>query len=143
MRNVQVGRLETLLKALADGTRLRILALLANGEVCVCHIHESLRISQPKASRHLAYLRRAGLVATRRDGLWVHYRLAASVDPPIATIQQAVIDALAKVGTVRDDSQRLRRRTAVSIGDLPGDPAPTCCEPVGVAAHTTVARIPR
>ena len=141
MGNAQVGRLETLLKALADGTRLRILALLANGEVCVCHIYESLRISQPKASRHLAYLRRAGLVMTRRDGLWVHYRLAASVDPPTATIQQAVIGALATIETVRNDSQRLRRRTAASIANLPSDPASTCCEPVGVASRATAARI--
>ena len=67
--------METLFKALADATRLRILGLLLTGEVCVCHIHESLKIPQPKASRHLAYLRRAGLVETRRDGLWIHYRL--------------------------------------------------------------------
>src|SRR5262249_23752695 len=67
--------MEALLKAVADVTRLRILGLLLTGEVCVCHIHESLRIPQSKASRHLAYLRRAGLVATRREGLWVHYRL--------------------------------------------------------------------
>ena len=67
--------METLFKALADATRLRILGLLLTGEVCVCHIHESLKIPQPKASRHLAYLRRAGLVETRREGLWVHYRL--------------------------------------------------------------------
>ena len=62
--------IETLLKALADATRLRILGLLLTGEICVCHIHESLRIPQPKTSRHLAYLRRAGLVETRREGLW-------------------------------------------------------------------------
>ena len=67
--------MEALFKALGDATRLRILGLLLTGEVCVCDIHESLRIPQPKASRHLAYLRRAGLVETRRDGLWIHYRL--------------------------------------------------------------------
>ncbi len=66
--------MEVLFKALADATRLRILGLLLTGEVCVCHIHESLKIPQPKASRHLAYLRRAGLVETRREGLWGHYR---------------------------------------------------------------------
>ena len=68
--------METLFKALADATRLRILGLLLTGEVCVCDIHESLKIPQPKASRHLAYLRKAGLVDTRREGLWMHYRLA-------------------------------------------------------------------
>lgn len=68
--------LESTFKALADTTRLRILGLLLTGEVCVCHIHETLRIPQPKASRHLAYLRKTGLVDARREGLWMHYRLA-------------------------------------------------------------------
>src|SRR5581483_2236938 len=68
----QLRDMETLFKALADETRLRILGLLLSGEVCVCDIHESLKIPQPKASRHLAYLRRAGLVDTRREGLWIH-----------------------------------------------------------------------
>src|SRR5215470_17429398 len=85
---------ETLLKALADATRLRILGLLLSGEVCVCHIHESLRIPQSKASRHLAYLRRSGLVATRREGLWIHYRLADVRDPVLRTIRDAVAHAL-------------------------------------------------
>ena len=71
-------------KALADATRLRILGLLLTGEVCVCDIHESLKIPQPKASRHLAYLRRAGLVETRREGLWIHYRMATLADPVLA-----------------------------------------------------------
>src|SRR4051812_49724166 len=73
--------LERVLRALADTTRLRILALLRAGEVCVCHIHESLKLPQSKVSRHLAYLRQAGLVRARRDGLWVHYSLAAWGDP--------------------------------------------------------------
>ena len=67
-------QMETLFKALADATRLRILGLLLTGEICVCDIHESLKIPQSKASRHLAYLRRSGLVQTRRDGLWIHRR---------------------------------------------------------------------
>ena len=73
--------LERLFQALADPTRLRIIGLLLDGEVCVCDLHASLDISQPKASRHLASLRRAGLVAARRDGLWMHYRLAEPSDP--------------------------------------------------------------
>src|SRR5437870_11852955 len=88
--NRKLIEMERVLKALADTTRLRILGLLLTGEVCVCHIHESLRISQPKASRHLAYLRRAGLVDARKQGLWVHYRLATASDPLLGTIQQAV-----------------------------------------------------
>ena len=68
--------LENTFKALADQTRLRIISLLRAGEICVCDIHGSLGLPQPTVSRHLAYLRKTGLVATRKDGLWVHYRLA-------------------------------------------------------------------
>src|SRR5947199_10707477 len=100
----QVADMERLFHALADSTRLRILGLLLNGEICVCHIHESLRITQTKASRHLAYLRRAGLVDTRRDGLWIHYRLAVVLDPVQATIVAAVRHALTHVDVVHKDA---------------------------------------
>jgi ArsR family transcriptional regulator, arsenate/arsenite/antimonite-responsive transcriptional repressor len=63
-------------RALADPTRLRILQLLSQGELCVCDIVDGLDVPQPKASRHLAYLRRAGLVLARKEGLWSYYRLA-------------------------------------------------------------------
>src|SRR5215475_2782377 len=92
---------EALLKALADVTRLRILGLLLSGEVCVCNIHESLKIPQPKASRHLAYLRRSGLVKTRRDGLWIHYRLGSVADPVMASIEATVRHALAHLDVVQ------------------------------------------
>ena len=82
----RIELMETVFKALADQTRLRILGLLGAGEVCVCEIHESLRIPQPTASRHLAYLKRAGLVADRRDGLWVYYRLARPRDAVLRTV---------------------------------------------------------
>ena len=111
----QVAEMERLFRALADSTRLRILGLLLTGEVCVCHIHESLRIPQPKASRHLAYLRRAGLVDTRRDGLWVHYRLAVSSDPVLRIIQQAVAQALRHVDAVQQDANRLERKTGCCL----------------------------
>ena len=71
-----IDQLEDAFKALADRTRLRILALLGNNEVCVCHIHDSLGLPQPTVSRHLAYLRRTGLVSARRDGVWMHYRVS-------------------------------------------------------------------
>ena len=111
----QLTDMETLFKALADATRLRILGLLLTGEVCVCHIHESLRIPQPKASRHLAYLRRSGLVATRRDGLWVHYRLADNSDPSLSTIRQAVIQTLGQVALVHRDAARLQKKTGCCL----------------------------
>jgi ArsR family transcriptional regulator, arsenate/arsenite/antimonite-responsive transcriptional repressor len=78
--------LETLFKALSDRTRLRILALLAQAEVCVCEIHGALGIPQPTASRHLAYLRRCGLVSDRRKGLWVYYRLSDQADPVVRAV---------------------------------------------------------
>src|ERR1700739_2123159 len=64
-----------LFRALADATRLRLLNLIADREICVCYFVEILRISQPKISRHLAYLRRAGIIEARREGKWMHYRL--------------------------------------------------------------------
>jgi ArsR family transcriptional regulator len=129
--------METLFKALADTTRLRILGLLLSGEVCVCDIHDSLRIAQPKASRHLAYLRNAGLVDTRRDGLWIYYRLGAMADPVLAVITDAVRHALIHVDVVRRDAVRLQACTGCRV-PLAGDGrALTCCavEPVPVKAR--------
>lgn len=128
----QLAEMETLFKALADTTRLRILGLLLTGEVCVCDIHESLKIPQPKASRHLAYLRRAGLVATRRDGLWIHYRLGTLPDPVLGAIVDAVRHALAHTDTVRRDAERLQKRTGCCV-PAPGDVAGvSCCVPQGL-----------
>ena len=123
-----LSALETLFKALADETRLRILGLLLAGEVCVCDIHDSLRISQPKASRHLAYLRRAGLVETRRDGLWVHYRLAQAPDPVLGTIRDAVFHALGHVESLRKDAVRLEKKTGCCAPATPLKPGLACCE---------------
>ena len=121
--------METLFKAFADETRLRILGLLLTGEVCVCHIHESLKIPQPKASRHLAYLRKAGLVETRRDGLWVHYRMATLADPVLGAIAHAVRHALTHVDVVRKDADRLEKRTGCCL-PAPGEvTASSCCAP--------------
>src|SRR5262249_16132781 len=122
----QILEMETLFKALADATRLRILGLLLTDEVCVCHIHESLKIPQPKASRHLAYLRRAGLVQARREGLWSHYRLAKVGDPVMATLQASVRHALTHVESVRHDVARLSKRNG-------------CCE---LSARRTATSMP-
>jgi len=107
----QIPSLERLFQALADPTRLRIIGLLLDGEVCVCDLHASLDISQPKASRHLAALRRAGLVAARRDGLWMHYRLADLSDPGVAAVVASVKTALRQVPTVRRDAAALSKTT--------------------------------
>jgi ArsR family transcriptional regulator len=99
--------METVLRALADQTRLRILGLLMSGETCVCDIHASLRIPQPTASRHLAYLRRAGLVDTRRDGLWVHYRLATPADGLLRALLDCAVHCLSHLPTTDADLRRL------------------------------------
>jgi ArsR family transcriptional regulator, arsenate/arsenite/antimonite-responsive transcriptional repressor len=110
VKDKRLDTLETVFKALADRTRLRILGLLAAGEVCVCDIHESLALPQPTTSRHLAYLRRTGLVATRKQGLWVHYRLADLPDPVTRTVVEAVSHALGHVAAAERDRRRLARR---------------------------------
>jgi ArsR family transcriptional regulator len=71
-------RINLMFRAFSDPTRLRILHLLLDGEKCVGDLVEILRMQQPKVSRHLAYLRRAGLVDARRDGLWIHYSLTTA-----------------------------------------------------------------
>jgi ArsR family transcriptional regulator len=126
----KIAELERLFQALGDATRLRILGLLLTGEVCVCDIHETLKIPQPKASRHLAYLRRAGLVDTRREGLWIHYRLAELADPVLGAIATAVRHALTHVDVVQHDAGRLQKKTGCCLPapkELVGLP---CCAPV-------------
>jgi ArsR family transcriptional regulator len=125
MKGRAVASLEQVFRALGDGTRLRILALLASGEICVCHIHEALGILQPAVSRHLAYLRRAGLVTGRRDGLWVHYRVALPADPAVAAVLAATLDALAGADRVTGDRKRLSGLIDVPVRTL--ERAAACC----------------
>jgi ArsR family transcriptional regulator len=125
--NTRIDSLETLFKALADGTRLRILGLLLDGEVCVCHIHESLGLPQPKISRHLAYLRRTGLVEARKDGLWVHYRLARMDDPVMQALVDAAGHAIGHVASGEKDRRRLAERVDRPVRrQIPLIPA-ACC----------------
>jgi ArsR family transcriptional regulator len=115
------------LKALADPTRLRILGLVAGGEVCVCHLHEALGIPQPTASRHLAYLRRTGLVDGRRDGLWVYYSLAKLPDDILQTLVGAVTHCAGHVETVVRDRKRLEHATGCRCVVDSRPPALACC----------------
>ena len=108
-RTPPIDQLETVFKALADRTRLRILALLGNNEVCVCHIHDSLGLPQPTVSRHLAYLRRSGLVSARRDGVWMHYRVSQSLDPAVQAIVNTTVDALLDVPVTALDRKQFQR----------------------------------
>ena len=95
--------------ALADPTRLRILSLLGEDELCVCHIHATLDVPQPTASRHLAYLRKSGLVEARREGIWMHYRLAPIDNPVVAQVMNAALHALTHVAISAKDEHRLHR----------------------------------
>ena len=123
----RLQKLERVFRALADPTRLRIVGLLAGGEICVCHLHETLRIPQPKTSRHLAYLRRAGLVDARKEGLWVHYRLAQPADPTVRTVLSAAVHTLTHVATSRTDRSRLDKRGIRTRIDQDMLPVVACC----------------
>lgn len=110
---------DRIFRAFADRTRLRVLHLLQPGELCVCDLVEALDVPQPKVSRHLAYLRRAGLVRARKQGLWSYYRLAA----PSSDFHRKLLECLAccfrDVPELAQDSRRLGKRwqSCGSIGD--------------------------
>jgi ArsR family transcriptional regulator len=94
-----------LFKTLADPTRLRLLNLLACGETCVCELTDTLRVVQPKVSRHLAHLKRAGLVEALRNGKWMHYRWAKQGDPLIRHVLTGLREWM-----VKDDRMNGERR---------------------------------
>jgi ArsR family transcriptional regulator len=101
-----------LLKALADPVRLRILHLLLDAEeICVCHIHEALELPQPTVSRHLAYLRKHGLVTGRKEGQWVHYRLAKAR----TNLHRGIIVCLHTCLTDMEELRRDRKRLNVVV----------------------------
>lgn len=118
------GGLEQLFEALADRTRLRLLNLLSHGEICVCYFTAILGAPQPTVSRHLAYLRRAGLADARREGKWMHYRLAEPADATAARILEAVVTELGHDPQMQRDSESLRKaccavRTPAGLADAP------------------------
>jgi len=122
--------LALLFAALSDRTRLRLLNLMDGREVCVCYFVEILAQSQPKISRHLAYLRRAGVVAARREGKWVHYRIVVPVNTGGAKILRETLAALRQDREMQADLIRLRRSCCLpqKIAALDGAPAPTIIE---------------
>jgi ArsR family transcriptional regulator, arsenate/arsenite/antimonite-responsive transcriptional repressor len=106
--------LARLFAALADPTRLRLLNLMAGREVCVCYFVAILRQAQPKISRHLAYLRSAGIVSARREGKWMHYRIRWPEDSGAVAVLNSVLRTMAEDREMQADLARLER---------------TCCEP--------------
>ena len=103
-----------LFAALADRTRLRLLNLMQGKEVCVCYLVEILGQSKPKISRHLAYLRKAGVVAARREGKWMHYRIERPENPAAESVLEAVFESFKSDREMQSDLSRLTR---------------ACCEP--------------
>ena len=103
--------------ALADPTRLRLLNLMDGREICVCYFVEILKQSQPKISRHLAYLRNAGIVSARREGKWMHYRIERPEDAGGAAVLDAALRSFRANRQMQADLVLLRK---------------ACCEPRGL-----------
>ena len=104
---LNVRPVSRLFKALGDETRLRILALLSHGELCVCHIEAALAITQSNASRQLGILRSAGVVDSRRELNWVYYRLAEQEDADCERQLKALVSSFSKQTVLKADVQRL------------------------------------
>jgi ArsR family transcriptional regulator, arsenate/arsenite/antimonite-responsive transcriptional repressor len=128
MAKTQAGfSLDVLFRALADTTRLRLLNLIADREICVCYFVEILKMSQPKISRHLAYLRKAEIVAARREGKWMHYRLAIPKDEVAARILREALRHLRERPEMKRDMARLSSACCApeKYVLLEGAPSPT------------------
>ena len=116
---------ELFFSALADKTRLRLLNLMRNGEVCVCFFAETLRTNNPKISRHLSYLKRASLVSGRRDGKWMHYRINKPTDKNASEVFDATMKMLKADKEMQTDRERL---------------VDVCCAPTAPIAIQGIAR---
>lgn len=118
--------MERFFQALGDMTRLRLLNLMQDQELCVCYFVEILEQGQPKISRHLAYLRHAGIVAARRDGKWMHYRLVVPSNPGAAQVLSQTLAWMKEDRAMQADRARLSRACCnpQEFSALEGVPAP-------------------
>jgi ArsR family transcriptional regulator len=116
--------IDLLFRVLADRTRLRLLNLIADKEICVCYFVEILKISQPKISRHLAYLRRAGIVAARRQGRWMHYRLLPPRDAVASAILRETLAHLRQMPDMEKDLAKLETHCCTPASVEPSRQAP-------------------
>jgi ArsR family transcriptional regulator len=121
---LDVRPLTRLFRALGDETRLRIVALLSHGELCVCHLEAALDLNQSTASRHLGILRSAGIVDGRREGTWVYYALAGQPHATVAAALDVLTRAFGAESALRADHARLRRSC--------GPRSPDCTRPPGL-----------
>jgi ArsR family transcriptional regulator, arsenate/arsenite/antimonite-responsive transcriptional repressor len=109
MKSKTVSSVDQMFRAFSDRTRLRILSMLRKGELCVCDIVGVLAVPQPKVSRHLAYLRRAGLVEARREGLWMYYRLAPAQNAFHAKLLDCLACCFEDVPQLARDAKKLKQ----------------------------------
>jgi ArsR family transcriptional regulator, arsenate/arsenite/antimonite-responsive transcriptional repressor len=118
--------MERFFQALGDNTRLRLLNLMGDQEICVCYFVEILKQGQPKISRHLAYLRRAGIVEARREGKWMHYRIVMPPNAGAAQVLRQTLAWLKEEKAMLADSARLSKAccTPVKFATLQGVPLP-------------------
>lgn len=125
-----------LFAALADRTRLRLLNLMNGKEVCVCYFVEILGQSQPKISRHLAYLRRAGIVAARREGKWMHYKIVPPNQAGAARVLNETLSALTNDKAMQADLTRLNKACCApqKLASLEGAPRPIAIDPARASA---------
>lgn len=107
--DLDVRPLSLLFRALGDETRLRIVALLAHGELCVCHIEKALELSQPMVSRHLGVLRAANIVEARREGTWVYYSLGEQSHAMVESQLATLVKAFGAERALKADHARLRK----------------------------------
>jgi ArsR family transcriptional regulator len=106
---LDVRPLTRLFRSLGDETRLRIVALLAHGELCVCHLEAALDLNQSTASRHLGILRAAGVVDCRREGTWVYYRITEQDHATVAKALDVLTRAFGTERALKSDHAKLRR----------------------------------
>src|SRR5262252_2363874 len=109
------AELDGLFRALADQTRLRLINLMADQELCVCFFVEVIGSPQPKISRHLAYLRKAGIVAARREGKWMHYKVIQPHDARAAEVLKNIREWLATDREMQRDRSRLVQMCCVKV----------------------------
>ncbi len=119
--------MERFFQALGDNTRLRLLNLMGDQELCVCYFVEILGQPQPKISRHLAYLRNAGVVTARRDGKWMHYRIVTPPNEGAAQVLQQILHWLKEEKAMQADSAKLTKACCMpeKFVGLQGVPLPT------------------
>jgi ArsR family transcriptional regulator len=114
-----LAEMENLFLALSDRTRLRILNLMREDEIAVCYFTEVLGVSQPKISRHLAYLRNAGLVAARREGKWINYRICRPEEDSAAKLLDDTLEWLTTSDEMRADYEKLARVCTNAAAEVP------------------------